>query len=143
MAGNLLALLDDALGGKLECRAADRQRARAEGAAAVEHLVGVTVDHRHLFGRETEEMIGELAERGLVALAVTVRAEQQRRAAGSVETDFRGFLEGRGGGSAGNLDDRDDARTIKLATALRRRFARCHTWPVAERQRLVHDALEL
>ena len=74
-------------------RHADRAGARAVGAHAHLHLVGVAVDDRHIFHRDAEPTGDELGEGRFVALPVTVRAGQDLDRADHVDAHFRRFPE--------------------------------------------------
>ena len=72
-------------------RHADRARARAVGAHAELHLVGVAVDDRDVVDRDAEPIGDELGEGRLVALAVGVRAGEDFDRAGRIDAHFRRF----------------------------------------------------
>ena len=93
MRGDLLALLDDLHCRAVEGRAADRDRARAEGAGAVRHLIGVAFDDLDIRHRHAEARRDDLGEGGGVALAVIVGAEQRLHAAVHLHADRCGFEE--------------------------------------------------
>ena len=78
MGGDLLALGDDLVGRLDDGRAADRERARAVGAHAERHRAGVAVDDLDLLDRHAELVGDDLGEGRLVALAVAVRAGEDR-----------------------------------------------------------------
>ena len=70
---------------------AHRTRARAIGAHAELHLVGVTVDDLDRVERHAEAVGDDLREGGLVPLAVAVGAGQDLDRADRVHADFRAF----------------------------------------------------
>ncbi len=93
MRGEALALEDDLPGSTIQRRAADRDRARAEGAGAVGHDGGVALadlDHR---GGDAEPRGEDLGEAGGVALAVIVGAERGLDAAAGLDPQRSGFVE--------------------------------------------------
>ena len=69
----------DLVGRHVKGRAGHGRRARAAGAFAEEHLVGVALDVSHLVRIEAEPVADDLLEHGLVALALAVRAGKHRR----------------------------------------------------------------
>ncbi len=82
--GDLLALGDDLVERLDDRRAADRERARAVGAHAERNAAGVAVHDVDVVDRDAEPRRDDLRERRLVALAVAVRAGEDRDAAGRV-----------------------------------------------------------
>ena len=85
--GDHAALVDDLVAPRwCERRAAQLGRARAEGAAAVDHLVGVACTYAPRSGIEAEPVAHQLLVDGLVALAVVViEPENHGHRAGAVE----------------------------------------------------------
>ena len=82
--GDRAGLVDHRRGGLEHGRAAELQRARAEGAGAPRHEVGVAVDHRDALHRDAEGVAGDHGEAGVVALAVRRRSgEHGGRAVGA------------------------------------------------------------
>ena len=86
--GDLLALGDDLVQRLHDRGAADGDRARAVGAHAEQDLRGVAVHDVDVLDRQAEAVGDHLRERGLVALAVRVRAGEHRHAAGRVHAHF-------------------------------------------------------
>ncbi|MCY1306023.1 hypothetical protein D9M70_558550 [compost metagenome] len=72
-------------------RHADRAGARAVGAHAHLHLVGIAMHDVDAVNRNAEAVGDELGKGGLVALAVAVRAGQHLDGADSVDAHFRRF----------------------------------------------------
>ncbi len=91
MRGDLLGLGLDLLHRLEDRRQTDRSRARAIGAHAELHLVGIAVDDLDLADRNPEPPGDELRESRLVALAVAVRASQDLDGADRIDTDLSGF----------------------------------------------------
>ena len=91
MGGDQLALGDDLVGGAVERRAADRNRARAEGAGAVRDGIGVALDDLDLLDRDAQLRRQDLREGRGVALAVIVGAEHGAHGAVGLDAD-RGRL---------------------------------------------------
>ena len=73
--------------------AADGHRARAEGAAAVGHGVGVAGDHAHARHRHAQRRGGDLAHDGVGALALLGDADRADDAAVGLELDDAGVLQ--------------------------------------------------
>ena len=76
--GDGARLGDDLLGGEMEGRARHRRGARAAGAFAEEHLVGVALDVLRVLRVDAEAVADDLREGGLVALALVVGAGEQQ-----------------------------------------------------------------
>ena len=72
-------------------RHADRARARAVGAHAELHLVGVAMHDRNVLDRNAEPVRHELGEGRLVALAVAVRSGEDFDRTGWIDPHFRRF----------------------------------------------------
>ena len=73
--------------------AADRRRARAIGAAAVGHGVGVAGDHAHALHGHAQRRGGDLAHDGVGALALLGDADRADDAAVGLELDDAGVLQ--------------------------------------------------
>ncbi|MEJ2434946.1 MAG: hypothetical protein P8Y53_17975 [Pseudolabrys sp.] len=114
-------------------------RARAAGAFAVEHLVGVALDVLHLARVETEPVAHDLLERGLVPLALAVGAGEHGDAAVALEAHFGAFQAGR----ASALDGVGQAEAQQLAALSRLRLALLEALAVGQGEREVHVLLEL
>ena len=93
MRSDLLALENHFVARLRQRRAADHQRARAIGAHAELHLVGVAKDDIDVLERHAEFLANDLREGGLVALAVTVRANEHGHLAGRMHAHGRAFVE--------------------------------------------------
>ena len=115
MRGDLLGLGLDLLHRLDDGGAADRDRARAVGAHAELHLVGVAVDDLHLADRNAETFRDQLRKRRLVALAVAVRARQDLDGADRIDADFRGFPQADAGAEAADRLRRRDAAGLDVA----------------------------
>ena len=74
-------------------RDADRARARAVGAHAELHLVGVAVHDADIVDRDAEPFGDDLGERGLVTLAVLVTAGEDFDRAGRIDPHLGQFPE--------------------------------------------------
>ena len=133
--GEELGALDHQIGGATQRRAARHQRARAERATAMAHLIGIAEHVAHPVRIDAEEIDDHLPERGLVALAVIVRAEQHGDVAVRVELDFRAFVAGIAERPAGNFDRMHDADAAQLAAAARFGAALLEAVPVGVLQR--------
>ena len=72
-------------------REPDRARARAVGAHAELHLIGVAVHHAHVLNRDAEPLGNDLRERRLVTLPVLVTASEQLDRAGRIDADLGRF----------------------------------------------------
>ena len=92
MRGDLLALGDQLVAGFGDRGAADRQRARAAGAAAETDRRGVALHHPDLVEWQAEPFGGELCISRLVPLARGLRPHQHRQGAGLVEAQFGEFV---------------------------------------------------
>ena len=116
MRGDRARLGDDLLGRHVERRAGHGRRARAAGAFAVEHLVGVALHVVHVVGIEPEPVADQLLEHGLVALALACwsRRTASRVPERSKRTSAPSVL---GGGGA--LDGVGDAEAAQLAALAR------------------------
>ena len=133
MRGDLLGLGLDLLH-RLEDRGhADGGRARAVGAHAELHLVGVAMDDLDLADRNAEPLGDQLREGGLVALAVAVRSRQDLDGADRIDPDFGGFPQADAGAEAADrfrgrdaagLDVAGEADAAQLAFGLRLGLAR-------------------
>ena len=97
MGGDLLGFCDGLVAGHDDGRAADRQRAGAVGAVAPLHLAGIAVHYVNVFDRDTEPVGDQLREGGLVALALGLRARQDRDGARGAEADLGAFVEANAG----------------------------------------------
>jgi hypothetical protein len=86
--GDLLALRDDLVRSHPERGAADHGRARPHRAHPERDAVGIAVDVPHVAGIEPEALVQDLLERGLVPLALVLRAHQDRRGAARREPDL-------------------------------------------------------
>src|ERR1035437_1614379 len=84
MRGDRARLANDLLRRQVEGRAGHGRRARAAGAFAVEHLIGVALHVLHLVGIEPEPVADQLLEYGFVALALAIGAREYCRGAGAV-----------------------------------------------------------
>src|SRR5258708_33056910 len=93
MRGDAPALLDDLLAGALQRRAADRDRARAEGAGAHGNSRGVAFHDGDALHRHAELRGENLRIRRGVALAVVMRAEIRGDAAVGSDAHLRRFVE--------------------------------------------------
>src|SRR5262249_54926566 len=90
--------------------AADRDRARAVGAHAELHLVGIAVHDRDLADRNAQPLGDQLAERRLVTLAVAMRAREHLDGADRIDADLRRFPQTDAGAeTADRLRGRDAA----------------------------------
>ena len=108
--GDLLAFGDDLVERLHDRRAADRDRARAVGAHAEEHLRRVAVHDLHLLHAKTEPVGDHLREGRLVPLAVRMRAGEHRHRACRMHADLAGFEEARARAeAAGDVRGRDAA----------------------------------
>ena len=146
MAGHLLRLGLDLVERLEDRRHADRAGARAVGAHAHLHLVGVAVDDGDVVASECRGGGDELREGRLVALAVAVRAGQNLDRADHIDPHLGRFpqpdaraersrrLRGR---EAARLDIGGNADAPQLALRGGRRLARAHAFVVGELQRLV------
>ena len=94
---------------------ADRGRARAIGAHAELHLVGVAMDDLHLADRNAEALGDELAEGRLMALAVAVRSRQDLDGADRIDAHFGGFPQADAGAEAADRFRRRDAAGLDVA----------------------------
>ncbi|MEA3192053.1 MAG: aerobic carbon-monoxide dehydrogenase large subunit, partial [Betaproteobacteria bacterium] len=126
VAGDLLALGDDLVDGLVDRRHADGARARAVGAHAELHLVGIAVHDGDGLDRHAEPVGDELGEGGLVALAVAVRAGQHLDGAGRIDPHLGRFPQadagperphGLRGRDAAGLDVAREAEAPELAGA--------------------------
>ena len=91
MAGDLLRLGLDLVERLGDRRHADSAGARAVGAHAELHLVGVAVDDRDVLEGDAEARRNELREGRLVSLAVTVRPRQHLDGADRIDSHFGRF----------------------------------------------------
>jgi hypothetical protein len=73
--GNAPSLRDDAIGGAPQRAAAERHRARAEGAGAERDQARVAFLVTDRRGQKSQALAGDLAEHGFVALAMALGAE--------------------------------------------------------------------
>ena len=113
-------------------------RARAAGAFAIEHLVGVALHVADLVRVEPEPVADQLLEHGFVALALAVRAGEQGRGAAAVEAHFGAF----GAGGGGALDGVGDAEAAQLAALARLLAPLLEAFDVGELQRQIHVLFE-
>src|SRR5262245_17215458 len=88
MRGDLLGLRLDLLQRLDHGREADRTGARAVGAHAELHLVGVAVQDADVLDRDAEPLRHDLREGGLVALTVLMAAGEDLDRTGWVDADF-------------------------------------------------------
>ena len=126
MGGDLLALGDHLVERLEDRRHADRAGARAIGAHAHLHLVGVAMNDRDIVDRNAETIRDELGEGRLVTLAVAVRAGENLDRADRIDPDLGRFPQAdtrterthrcRGGDAAG-LDIGGEADAAQLAGA--------------------------
>ena len=91
MRGDLLGLGLDLVERLDDRRHADRAGARAIGAHAELHLVGIAVHDRDIVDRNAEPFGDDLREGRLVALAVGVAAGEDFDRAGRIDPHFGGF----------------------------------------------------
>src|SRR5262249_47681752 len=117
----------------------ERGRARAAGALADEHLVGVALDVIDLVRIKPEAVADDLLENRLVALALGDAAGEQSDRAGLVEP-YLGALEARRGRALDGVGKTDAAQLAALA-----RFgaSALEAGEIGERERHVHALLEL
>ena len=87
--GDRAALLHSLLRRAADGVAADRERARAAGAAAVGDERAVPLPHAHVAEGNTQRAGDDLRERGLVPLPRRLAADQQRRRALGIEAQRR------------------------------------------------------
>src|SRR6516162_9802368 len=120
MGGDRFGLGGDPLGGGVDCRSTDGRRARAAGALADEHLIGVALDVVDLVRVEPEPVARDLLEDRLVALALGDAAGEQRDRAGFVEPDL-GALEALRGRALDGVGEADAAQLAALRASTRRR----------------------
>ena len=137
--GRLLELAGKLHRGTVDRDHAQRDRARAAGALAVRHLVGVALDDGDLVVVEAEMAGDELGVGGGVALAVGLGADQQRRGAVVVEGDGGALGARKGAG----LDVGREADAADLAGLSRRRGARREAVVIGKLQRAGQVAVEL
>ena len=100
---DLLALGDHLVGRHPQRGAADDRRSRSHRPHAEGDPVRVTVDVEDVLGVEAEPLVEDLLERGLVPLALVLRAHEDGRAAARREPDLGELRLG-----AGRLLDRVD-----------------------------------
>ena len=91
MRGDFLGLRLDLVECLDDRRHADRARARAVGAHAELHLVGVAMHHADILDRDAQPLGNDLREGGLVALPVLVTAGEELDRAGRVDADLSRF----------------------------------------------------
>ena len=113
-ARDLLGLGDHLVGGVEDRRHADRARARAVGAHAELHLVGIAVHDGDLLDGDAELLRHELGEGGLVALAVAVRAGEHLDRAGRIDAHFRGLPQADAGAERADRGARRDAAGLDV-----------------------------
>ena len=150
MRGDALGLGDDLLRRAHHGRAADRQRAGPVGAHAHRGARRVAMDDvDHLF-RAAEHLGDDLAEGGLMALAVAVRAGHHHDAAGRVDADRGALEEARPGAEltdevrrrdAASLDIAVEAKPAELAARRAFRLAGGEAFDVGDLDQLVHRAV--
>ena len=87
--GDLFRLVDYAVGCLVDRNAADRQRARAPGAVAEGDRVRVSLHEGNVLQRQPEAIRGDLAERGVMPLAVRMAAGVDHHLAVGVHTHQR------------------------------------------------------
>ena len=133
-----LGLLDDGIGGAFERIAADMHAARPISAASDRHFVGVALDEADGVDRHAEPLVHHLRIDGLVALAMRMRAGNDRDGAARIEAEHHLLVEHRG-----LFQEIADAAAAQLAVLLRFRGAFGITVPVRELQALVHDVREV
>src|SRR5262249_19214738 len=137
--GDRFGLSGDPLGGRVDRRSADGGRARAAGALADEHLIGVALDVVDLVRVEPEAVAYDLLEDRLVALALGDAGGGQRARAGFVEPDL-GPLEALCGRALDGVGEADAAQLAALARFGAPALEACE---IGERERHVHALLEL
>ena len=129
--GDLLGLGLDLVERLDDRRHADRG-ARAVGAHAELHLVGVAMDDRDVVDADAEAVVDDLGEGGLVALAVGVGAGQDLDRADRIDPHFGQFPEADAGAEradrrrrrdAAGLDPAREADAAELAALRRLRLA--------------------
>ena len=152
MRGDLLALGDDLVARLRERRAADDQRARAVGAHAELHLVGVAEHDVDILERHAEFLADDLRVGRLVTLAVIVRADKHGDLAGRVDAHGRALIK-----TAARAEPSGDARwrqaagldigaepdAAQLAVARRCRLAFGEARPIRCHQRLFQAAFRI
>ena len=93
--GDLLRLLLDLLGRHVDRRCADGTAAAAVAAHPERHLAGVAVDDVDVVDRNLQFVGDDLRERRLVALAVRMRAGEDRHLPGRMDADVRALVQAR------------------------------------------------
>ena len=147
-----LPLTNDLVARLRQRRAADDERARAVGAHAELHLVGVAEHDIDIVERHAEFLADDLREGRLVALAVTVRADEHRDLSGRMHAHGRALIktaaraeptgDARRGQAAG-LDVSAEPDAAQLAVARGDRLALGEAGPVGDLQRLVEAAFRI
>ena len=133
-----LGLFDDSVGGAFEGVAADMHAARAVSAAAHRHRVGVALDIANVVKRHAEPLADHLHIDGLMALAVRMRAGENRQHAARIEAQHHAIVEHR------RLFQKiADAAAAQLAALFRFSGAFVEAVPVGELEALVHDMDEI
>ncbi len=139
LGGELLAFLDDELGG-LHCRAAaHHRRARATGAGAEHQLVGIALQQPDLLERHAELRREHLRHRRGVALAVVERAGDDGDVAVGFEAQPAHLL----GRRRRDFEIVADADAAQLAAGLALGLAGGAAVDIGELQRLVQESAEL
>ncbi len=113
--GDLLRLGLDLVERLDDRRHADGARARAIGAHAHLHLVGIAMHDRHAVDRHAETVGDELGEGRLVALPVAVRAGQHLDRADRVDPHLRRFPQADAGAKRADRRRRRDAAGLDVA----------------------------
>src|ERR1700733_14099039 len=130
-------------------RHADGARARAIGAHAHLHFVGVSVDNGNIFFRDAETTGDELSEGGLVALPGAVRARQSLDRADRIDAHFRRFPQADAGAertdrrrwrNATGFNVGGESDPAKFALSRGSGFPPWQTLIVGERQRFIERA---
>ena len=96
-------------------RAADGDRARAEGAGAVRNRIGVALDDLDLLDRDAELRRQDLREGGGVALAVIVGAEHGAHGAVGLDANGGRLIEADAGAQRAREPRRRDPRRFDVA----------------------------
>ena len=129
---------DDCVGCEAQRDAAHHRTARGEGAAADRDLFRIALDIADSVERNAEPFRDELRERGGVALAVRMRAGDDRHHAARIEPQLHPLVE-----HATKLDIRRHRPAAQPADLLRSSSAAAlETIPVRHARQLVHQPLE-
>ncbi len=113
--GDLLRLGLDLVERLDDGRHADRPRARAVGAHAHLHLVGVAVDDVDAVDRHAEAVGDQLGEGGFMPLPVAVRPGQNLDGADGIDSDLGRFPETDAGTERADRRRRRDAAGLDIA----------------------------